>query len=161
VAISDRYTNEEAYAIKKFADAIGAKTLCFNNRRNGAAEVLGFDASPNTIDELLATEVILVTGFNTALNPVIQLKLKQAAEAGAKVVLINPLGYEQHFEIASKVLYVKNDVAFLKEVAKALLDMGKTAKAEGFDEFAASLSRIAAGDDAKRLLSFMETRRKQ
>ncbi len=149
VAISDRYTNEEAYAIKKFADAIGAKTLCFNNRRNGAAEVLGFDASPNTIDELLATEVILVTGFNTALNPVIQLKLKQAAEAGAKVVLINPLGYEQHFEFASKVLYVKNDVAFLKEVAKALLDMGKTAKAEGFDEFAASLSRIAAGDDAK------------
>ena len=45
VAISDRYTNEEAYAIKKFADIIGAKTLSFNNRKNGIAEVLGFDAS--------------------------------------------------------------------------------------------------------------------
>ena len=32
VAVSDRYTNEEAYVIKKFADAIGAKTLCLNNR---------------------------------------------------------------------------------------------------------------------------------
>jgi formate dehydrogenase major subunit len=149
VAVSDRYTNEEAYAIKKFADAIGAKTLCFNNRQNGAAKVLGFDASPNTIDELLATEVILVTGFNTVLNPVIQIKLKQAAEAGAKVVLINPVGFEQHLEFAAKVVYVKNDVTFLKEVAKALLDMGKTSKAEGFDEFAASLSKVAAGDDAK------------
>ncbi|EJW97457.1 formate dehydrogenase-like protein [gut metagenome] len=29
VAISDRYTNEEAYVMKKLADAIGAKTLCF------------------------------------------------------------------------------------------------------------------------------------
>ena len=102
VAISDRYTNEEAYAIKKFADIIGAKTLCFNNRQSGIAQVLGFDASPNTIDELLATDVILVTGFNSALTPVIQIKLKQAAEAGAKVVLINPVGYEQHFWIRNK-----------------------------------------------------------
>jgi formate dehydrogenase major subunit len=149
VAISDRYTNEEAYAIKKFADIIGAKTLCFNNRANGAADVLGFDASPNTIDELLATEVILVTGFHTTLNPVIQIKLKQAAQAGAKVVLINPVGYEQHFEFASKVVYVKNDVTFLKEVAKALLDMGKASKAEGFDAFAASLAKVSVSDDAK------------
>ncbi len=149
VAVSDRYTNEEAYAIKKFADAIGAKTLCFNQRENGAAKVLGFDASPNTIDELLATEVILVTGFNSVLNPVIQIKLKQAAEAGAKVVLVNPAGYEQHFEFASKVIYVKNDVTFLKEIAKALLDMGKTSKAEGFDEFAASLAKVKVSDDAK------------
>ena len=149
VAISDRYTNEEAYAVKKFAEAVGAKTLCFNNRPNGAAKVLGFDASPNTIDELLATEVILAAGFDTVLNPVIQIKLKQAAEAGAKVVLINPVGYEQHFEFASKVLYVKNDVSFLKKVAKALLDMGKTSKAEGFDEFAASLAKTTASDDAK------------
>ena len=160
VAISDRYTNEEAYAIKKFADTIGAKTLCFNNRKNGAAEVLGFDASPNTIDELLATEVILVTGFNTVLNPVIQIKLKQAAQAGAKIVLINPVGYEQHFEFAAKVLYVKNDVSFLKEVAKALLDMGKTSKAEGFDAFAASLAKVTVSDDAKAVAELYGTAKK-
>ena len=160
VSISDRYTNEEAYAIKKFADTIGAKTLCFNNRPSGIASVLGFDASPNTIDELLATEVILVTGFNTVLNPVIQIKLKQAAEAGAKVVLINPTGFEQHFEFATKVLYVKNDVSFLKEVAKALLDMGKTSKAEGFDEFAASLAKVAVSDDAKAVAELYGTAKK-
>ena len=153
VAISDRYTNEEAYAMKKFADVIGAKTLCFNHRESGIAKVLGYDASPNTIDELLATEVILVTGFNTVLNPVIQIKIKQAAEAGAKVVLINPVGAEQHFGFATKVLYVKNDLTFLKEVAKALLDMGKTSKADGFADFADSLAKVAASDDAKEVAS--------
>lgn len=35
VAISDRYTNEEAYVMKKLADSIGAKVLCFNNRESG------------------------------------------------------------------------------------------------------------------------------
>jgi formate dehydrogenase major subunit len=149
VSISDRYTNEEAYAIKKFADTIGAKIFCFNNRKNGLAGVLGFDASPNTIDELLATEVILAAGFDAELNPVVRIKLKQAAEAGAKVVLINPRGYEQHFEFAYKVHYVENDLSFLAEVAKALLDMGKKPSTEGFDEFAASLARVKAGDDAK------------
>lgn len=151
VAISDRYTNEEAYAIKKFADIIGARTLSFNNRKNGLAEVLGFDASPNTIDELLSTDVILVAGFNTVFNPIIQSKLKQAAEAGAKVVLINPIGYEQHFNFAVKTVYVKNDLSFLKEVAKALLDMGKKTDAEGLNEFAASISRVEASDVAKEI----------
>src|SRR5665648_1267694 len=70
VSISDRYTNEEAYAIKKMAKAMGAKTLCFNHRESGIFKVLGTDASPNTINELLSTEVILVTGFITENNPV-------------------------------------------------------------------------------------------
>lgn len=151
VAVSDRYTNEEAYVIKKFADTIGAKTLCFNNRESGIAKVLGFDASPNTIDEILSTEVILVTGFDVVLNPVIQIKLREAAKAGVKVVLINPEGYEQHFEFATKVLYVKNDVKFLKEIAKALLEMGKSSKAEGFNDFVSSLEKVEVSNDAKEI----------
>ena len=47
------------YAMKRMAEVMGAKVLCMNNRANGLAEVLGFDASPNTIDELLSTNVIL------------------------------------------------------------------------------------------------------
>lgn len=151
ISISDRYTNEEAYAIKKFATIIGAKTLCFNHRESGIAKVLGVDASPNTIDELLATEVLLVTGFNTVLNPVIQLKMKQAAEAGVKVILINPEDFPQHFEFAHKVVYVKNDVSFLKEIAKALLDMGKTSPAEGFEDFAADLSKVSVSAEASEI----------
>ena len=68
VAVSDRYTNEEAFAIKKMAETMGAKIFSMNNRASGIADVLGFDASPNTIDELLSTNMILAVGFNTTDN---------------------------------------------------------------------------------------------
>lgn len=148
VSISDRYTNEEAYAMKKLANVMGAKTLSFNNRASGIAPVLGFDASPNTIDELLSTDVILAAGFSTLGNPVMQLKLKQAAENGVKVVLINPEGFEQHFDFAEQVIYTDNDLSFLKEVAKGLLDAGKTSDVDGFDAFAKSLAKVKVSDQA-------------
>ncbi|EJW97456.1 hypothetical protein EVA_14437 [gut metagenome] len=66
------------------------KRFAFNNRVNGLEKVLGVNASPNTIDELLSAEVILCAGFIAKENQVIRLKLKQAAENGAKVILINP-----------------------------------------------------------------------
>lgn len=148
VAISDRYTNEEAFAIRKMAKVMGAKTLCFNNRASGLAATIGHDASPNTIDELLSTEVILAVGFDTVDTPVIELKLREAAGNGAKVVLINPEGLEQnHFAFAAKTLYTENDAAVLKQLAKALLDMGKTGKAEGFEEFAASLADVKVSEE--------------
>ena len=136
VSISDRYTNEEAYAIKKMANVIGAKVLCMNARENGLAEVLGFDASPNTIDELLSTNVILKVGFNDEDSRVISLKLKQAAEAGARII---------------DVCNGENSLGFLKEIAKAIVDSGKAKQAEAYDAFAASLANVKVSDAAKEI----------
>ena len=136
VSISDRYTNEEAYAIKKMANVIGAKVLCMNARENGLAEVLGFDASPNTIDELLSTNVILKVGFNDEDSRVISLKLKQAAEAGARII---------------DVCNGENSLGFLKEIAKVIVDSGKAKQAEGYDAFAASLANVKVSDAAKEI----------
>jgi formate dehydrogenase major subunit len=147
VSISDRYTNEEAYAIKKMAKAMGAKTLCFNHRESGLEKVLGVDASPNTIDELLSTEVILATGFITSDNPVIMLKLAQAAKNGAKVVLINPVGYEISMGFAYKVVYTNNKLSALQEIAKAIIDKGETSHIEGFEAFASSLQNVKASEE--------------
>lgn len=149
VSISDRMTNEEAYVMKKFAEAIGAKTLCFNNRESGLEKVLGVNASPNTIDELLSTNVILVTGYDEEENPVIRIKLKEAAKNGAKVVLINPSAYKQnHFDFAFKVIYTPNNTALLKGIAKALVDMGKGKDAVGYKKFAASLKDTKVSKEA-------------
>lgn len=149
VAISDRYTNEEAYAMKKFAQVVGAKTLCFNTRHNALTDVLGLDASPNTIDELLSTDVILVPGFIKKKNPVIWNKIKQAAAAGAKVVAVNTPDSQTSYEFAAKVVDTDNSTAFLKGLAKALIDMGKKSDAEGFDAFAASVADAAVCDEIK------------
>ncbi|MFR6253357.1 molybdopterin-dependent oxidoreductase [Blautia caecimuris] len=152
VAVSDRYTNEEAYVIKKFADSIGAKTLCFNNRENGLEKVLGVNASPNTINEVLSADVILCAGFIAKENQVIRLKLKQAAKNGAKVILVNPEGYAQdHMSFAYKTVETDNSLGFFKGVAKALLDMGKGTGAEGFDTFKASVEGVAVSEEAKEI----------
>jgi formate dehydrogenase major subunit len=151
VSISDRYTNEEAYTIKKFADSIGAKTLCFNNRTSGIEKVLNVNASPNTMDELSATDLIIVAGFARANNPVMILKLRAAAENGAKVIVINPGIEEFDYDFAFKTLNVKNDIIVLKEIAKALLDAGKVSKAEGFDDFKNSLNKVSPSEDAKEV----------
>ncbi len=151
VAVSDRYTNEEAYAIKKMADVMGAKTLCFNHRKSGIAPVLGHDASPNTINELLSTDVILSVGFDTPANPVIELKMRKAAENGAKVIVVNPKGFEQHMTFAEKAVYTENNIGILKEIAKALLDTGKKSDAEGFEEFKSSLKDVKVSMEAKEI----------
>lgn len=136
VAISDRYTNEEAYAMKKMAEAMGAKVLCMNNRASGLKAVTGLDASPNTIDELLSTNLILRIGFKDEDSRVITLKMKQAKEAGAKVI---------------NLCSGENSVGFLKEIAKAIIDSGKAKKVAGYDEFAASVASVKVSDEAKAI----------
>lgn len=159
VAISDRYTNEEAFVMKKFADAIGAKTLCFNNRACGVEKVLGVNASPNTIDELLSTEVILVAGFDG--TQVLRVKLSQAAKNGAKVILVNPVGYEQdHFQFAAKVVYTDNDLSFLKGIAKEIIALGKGAGVEGFDAFKASVDAAEVTDEIKEIAALYANAKK-
>ncbi|MBR0455291.1 MAG: FAD-dependent oxidoreductase [Firmicutes bacterium] len=150
VSISDRYTNEEAYAIKSMAEAMGAKIFSANNRASGIKDVIGLDASPNTIDELLSTNFILAIGYNAIDNPVIQIKMKQATENGAKLALVNPGEFPQHLNNVSKEVYA-DDLGFLKEIAKAIVDSGKGAGIEGFDAFAASLEGVAVSEDAKEI----------
>lgn len=151
VAISDRYTNEEAYAIKKLADLMGAKAFCFNSRHNALEDVLGIDASPNTIDELLSTEVILVAGFMKNRSAVIWNKIRQAAANGAKVIVINTEEAKSNFAFASKVVNADNSTAILKEIAKALIESGKTSDGENFEEFEMSLADVEAGADAREI----------
>ena len=151
VAISDRYTNEEAYAIKKFAGVLGAKTFTFNKRHDALIDVLGMDASPNTIDELLSTELIIVTGFMKNRSAVIWNKIRQAALGGVKVVAVNTPEITTDFEFATKVVTTDNSVDFLKKVAKALVDMGRGEGIDGFDEFKASLEGVEVCEEAKEI----------
>ena len=150
VAVSDRYTNEEAYAIKVMAEAMGAKIFSMNNRASGLRSVIGHDASPNTIDELLSTNFILAVGYNATDNPIIQIKMAQATQRGAKLALINPADFPQHLHDVSKEVYA-DDLGFLKQVAKAIVDSGKANECEGYEDFAKSLDGVSVSDDAKEI----------
>jgi formate dehydrogenase major subunit len=142
VAISDRYANEEIYAIKALAEEIGARTFSFNNRRNGLSRVVGTDASPNTINELLGAAFILTVGFDGADNPIIRNKLGQAAEAGAKVVSVGPKGDIEELRYAASTVYTPNNLKFLKEIAVAIIESGSAKEAAGFEELKKSLDGV-------------------
>ena len=143
VAISDRYTNEEAYVMKKMAKTLGAKVFSFNNRHNGLADVFGHDSSPNTKDELLSTNMIITVGFMKYKNPVIWNKIKLASEAGAKVVVIGTRETNKFFDFADEIIETNDDLSALKGIAKTLIASGQTSDIEGFDEFKASLDNIS------------------
>lgn len=154
VAVSDRYTNEEAYAIKKMAEAMGARIFCMNSRKSGIADVIGLDASPNTIDEMLSTDMILAVGFNAADNPVIHLKMKQAAERGTKVVLVNPQDYKQSMSYLEKEVYVpreQNHLGFIKAMARAVAESGRGKELAGYDEFMECLKEFDICQEANAM----------
>ncbi len=152
-SISDRFTNEEAYVVKKLADTIGAKCFNFENRASGLYPVLGHDGSPNTIDELLSTDVIIVVGYNIIDNPVMNIKLKQAADAGAKILLINPSGYEQPMDFANAI-YTRNNLSSLKAICKCIMESGKAHRYEGYDELYESIKDIKPTVREEKIANF-------
>jgi formate dehydrogenase major subunit len=92
VSISDKYTNEEIFAINQYArEVLGAGHIaCFGGTKSGLKDVIGFDGSTASFEELEQTDLILVFCrdlINT--HGIAAMKLKKAKENGAKIILIN------------------------------------------------------------------------
>ncbi|MCT4619667.1 MAG: molybdopterin-dependent oxidoreductase [Marinisporobacter sp.] len=154
ISISDRYTNEEIYLANKFAkEVIGTENVCSFNRLSGGIEdVLGYDASTNTFEELLSTETILLVGSDVINDHTIAgIKIRKAVQNGAKLITINPFKTTAD-EWASKMVTPENNLSFLKEVTKALIDSGfSPSNAEGLEELKDSLKDVVVSDDAKEV----------
>lgn len=152
IAISDRYTNEEIYAFKKMAEVMGVSCFSFSNRENGLAKVLGFDASPNTIDELLGTDLIITFGYSFKQNPVLQMKLIEAAKKGVKIISVNTKECDTNsFDFDCSKVEIENNLDFMKEVLKYIADNKDELEIEGFVELKESLKNVQVSDEAQNL----------
>ena len=67
---------------------------------------------------------------------------------------------EQKAPFLYQTIEVSNDLSFLKELAKALLDQGRRVAAEGFDAFAESLAEVVPGPEARELAALYAGARK-
>lgn len=94
VLVSPRYTNEESFLISKLAkEYLATKNIASsaNSFNTGLEEVLGYNASSNTLDELASTNLILYIGGELYQNhPVMGMKILSAVKQGAKLVTISP-----------------------------------------------------------------------
>ncbi|MCL2046504.1 MAG: FAD-dependent oxidoreductase [Oscillospiraceae bacterium] len=148
VSIGQTYCVEDAGAILNLAEIFGADVFSFANRDNGLASVLGYDASPNTLEEILGANALFVFGTSLLSNPVILTRLRTAAKNGVPVYVISD-GPVQ-FNINCTVVKPSNSTGFIKEVTKALIDLGAAPNnANGFDELKAALEGVSVSDDAQ------------
>jgi len=148
VSIGHTYCLEDAGAIKNLAKLLGADVFSYMNRENGLVSVLGYDGSPNTLEELAGSDAIFVFGSSLPWDPVILSKLRAAVKSGIPVTVIS--NEEGGYNLNCSVIKTQNSTAFIKQMIKALIDSGCAPKnADGFEELKASLSGIIAGDEAK------------
>lgn len=153
ISVSDRYTNEEIYLVSKLGrEVLDTENIgSFNNYKSGIKDVLGYDASSNTLEELLGTETIILIGSNVMDNHTVAgLKIKKAVENGSKLVVINPnktkIDEYAHIKIAPK-----NDILFLKEIIKALIEGGFVSDSNryiGLEELKENLYNISISPEA-------------
>ena len=161
LSISDRYSNEEIFAIRTLAESLKAQVFSFNNRASATDKVLGAPYSPTTLDEALAADYVLAVGIDFGANPVANIKLKQAAEAGKQVVVIAADGVKSPFaqagptaqSWATQILSTPNDLGLLKEIVAALLATGsqKAKGIVGYDSLVASLEQIKPSTQAQAI----------
>ena len=79
------------------------------------------------------------------------LKIKEAVEKDGKLVVINDFD-SQIDDWANKKICADNNVKILKEILKAIIDLGLEAKnANGFEELKESLIDIKPSEDAKEI----------
>src|SRR5699024_1868621 len=126
VTVSDRYTNEEIYLAKKFANEFMETDYItsFNRDYGEIAEVLGYDASTNTFDELQLSEYTILVGSDIMKDHTIAaLKIKKSVENGGKLVVINDFD-SQVDEWATTKIGSDNDLNFLKQILKGIMDLG-------------------------------------
>jgi predicted molibdopterin-dependent oxidoreductase YjgC len=95
---SAKCTNEENYLMQKFARAVlntnsvdHCARLCHASTVAGLAASFGSGAMTNSINELLDSKVILITGSNTTeQHPIIGGKILKAKEKGTKLIVVDP-----------------------------------------------------------------------
>ncbi len=92
VTISDKLMNEEIYLAKLYANEILKSDNVFNlnGRKSGLKEILGIDASTNTLNEINHTDVVITIGADLMKNNTIAgIKVKKAFDNGATIININ------------------------------------------------------------------------
>lgn len=95
---SARVTNEENYLFMKMVRTVFGTNnidhcarLCHASTVAGLATTLGSGAMTNSINEVLNSDVIFVTGSNTTeTHPVIGAKIRRAVAKGAKLIVAEP-----------------------------------------------------------------------
>ncbi len=125
-------TVEEFYLLQKLVRALGSGNVDHRLRQmdfsdDSVAPI--FPSLGQSIAALEKLDVILLIGANPRKDqPLINLRLRQAARKGARVFAINPLDYDFRYKLAGKV--IANPADMVRALAGVVEVLGTLKKAE-------------------------------
>ena len=115
--VSDRYTNEDIFAIKTLAEQIfkTENVYSLNSSPSGLKMVTGVDASTSSFEEMISSELIMVLGSDLMMNnTVVGIKVREAVKNGAKLVVINDK--ETILDEIADITLIEDTTETLKEI---------------------------------------------
>ena len=155
VSVSDKFTNEEIYFAKKYAEEVvkAPTVFSFGVNKSGVAEVMGKDGSTVKIDELLSTNLIVLVGTDIMKDHAsLGVKVRQAVERGAKLLVISNKADSQEAQ-ESNLFVPAEDTKAIKAILKALVDA--TCTAEGIEDLKASLEGVTVTEEAAKAAAML------
>ena len=153
---SARATNEDNYLAQKFARVVlGTNNVdccarvCHAPSAAGLKAMLGAGASTNCFDDIERARTILVCGANATENhPIVGARIKQAALAGAHLIVIDP----RHIELAEYAAChlaprPGTNIPLLNAMAQTVMEEGLSdqaflaARVDGLEPYIRSIER--------------------
>lgn len=151
-AVSPRLTNEEAFVIKKIAEKLETNILgSFSYASaSGLKEILGYDASATSYEELHSADLALAVGNVAENHPIMGIKLKNFAGKGRLVTVSGTK--TRAAEWAQLSVTPGEGLDFFKGLIKELLEQKAIDEAQvekaatGWAELKASVSKAKVTD---------------
>lgn len=150
VTISDRYTNEQAFLIRKFAQkSLGTENVFSLGKTCSAMSwVTGADESTADFDDLKNANCILLVETDIQKPHLVAgIAVRRAAGNGAKIIAVNSFDSAAD-ELAAMRINPNGGLSLLKQLVRAALDFSEAEKFPGFDKLADALADVTVNEEA-------------
>ena len=129
--VSSSATSEELYLAQKFMRGLGSNNIDHRLRQTDFSDQAAAPAYPGlgmTLPDVERLDaVVIVGGFPRKDQPIFNHRIRKAVQAGAKVMVINPVDFSFNYELADKCIESPaNIVSELAAVLKAAI--GRTSR---------------------------------
>ncbi|MCK9530368.1 MAG: NADH-quinone oxidoreductase subunit NuoG [Gammaproteobacteria bacterium] len=137
-------TTEELYLLQRVLRGLGSGNVDYRLRQQDFRDQDLTPPAPGlgmAIEDLERVDALLLVGSNIRKDqPLLGLRVRKAALAGARVMCVNPVDYEFLFPVTEKIVVAPSAMATeLAAVAKALVEAGGKAP-KGFAELSAGIA---------------------
>ena len=155
---SSKCSNEENYLFQKFARAVmgtnnvdNCSRYCQSPATSGLMRTVGLGGDSGTIEDIMASELIIVVGANPAeSHPVLATRIKRAHKLFGQKLIVVDLRENELAERADLFLHPKpgSDIIWLSAITKYFFDQGwedskfLSERVNGFEEYKASLDKF-------------------